>query len=157
MPFFNAWEFAGKFPDILTDPVVGEAASNLYADARRMLKTLIAERWVTARGVLGLFPANSVDDDDVEVYADDSRTQRHCAPASSCASRKARRRVSSHDCLADFVAPKIDAAWPDYIGAFAVTAGIGIEPARRALRGGARRLQRHPAQGAGRSARRSFR
>ena len=75
MPFFNAWEFGGKFPDILTDPVVGEQASNLYADARRMLKQVIRERWLTARGVIGLFPANSVDDDDVEVYADESRTR----------------------------------------------------------------------------------
>ena len=69
MPFFNAWEFAGKFPDMLTDPVVGEAASNLYADARRMLKTLIAERWLKVRAVVGLFPANAVGDD-VEVYAE---------------------------------------------------------------------------------------
>ena len=75
MPFFNAWEFAGKFPDILTDPDVGEQASNLYADARRMLKQVIRERWLTARGVIGLFPANSVDDDDVEVYTDESRTR----------------------------------------------------------------------------------
>ena len=73
MPFFNAWEFAGKFPDILSDPVVGEAASNLYADARKMLKTLIAERWLQARAVVGLFPANAVGDD-VELYADESRT-----------------------------------------------------------------------------------
>jgi 5-methyltetrahydrofolate--homocysteine methyltransferase len=75
MPFFNAWEFAGRFPDVLTDAVVGEAASNLYADARRMLRTMIEERWLTARAVLGLFPANSIDDDDVEVYADDSRAR----------------------------------------------------------------------------------
>jgi len=75
MPFFNAWEFAGKFPDILTDPVIGEQASNLYADARRMLKQIIRERWLTARAVIGLFPAHSVDDDDVEVYADESRRE----------------------------------------------------------------------------------
>ena len=70
MPFFNAWEFAGKFPDVLTDPIVGEAASNLYADARRMLKQMIAERWVQANAVIGFFPANSVDED-IEVYTDD--------------------------------------------------------------------------------------
>ena len=75
MPFFNAWEFGGKFPDILTDAKVGEQASNLYADARRMLKQITRERWLTARGVIGLFPANSVDDDDVEVYTDESRTR----------------------------------------------------------------------------------
>src|SRR5260370_16159881 len=67
MPFFNAWEFAGRFPDILTDAVAGEAASNLYADARRMLKTPIAERWPSVDAVLGLFAANSVGDD-VEIY-----------------------------------------------------------------------------------------
>src|SRR5438105_3065976 len=72
MPFFNAWEFAGKFPDILTDPVVGEAASNLYADARRMLKALIAERWLKVNAVVGLFPASAVGDD-VEIYADERR------------------------------------------------------------------------------------
>ena len=75
MPFFNAWEFAGKFPDVLTDPVVGEAASNLYADARRVLKQMMAERWVRASAVVGLFPANSVGDD-IEVYTDESAGRR---------------------------------------------------------------------------------
>ncbi len=73
MPFFNAWEFAGKFPDILQDKVVGEAASSLYADATRMLKTLIAEKWLNARAVVGFFPANSVSDDDINVYSDEGR------------------------------------------------------------------------------------
>ena len=72
MPFFNAWEFTGKFPEILSDPTVGEAASNLYADARRLLKQVIAENWLEARAVIGLFPANAVGDD-VEVYADEDR------------------------------------------------------------------------------------
>src|SRR5262249_21262831 len=70
MPFFNAWEFTGKFPDVLSDPVKGEAASNLYADARRMLKELIGESWLKVRAVVGLFPANS-SGDDVEVYTDE--------------------------------------------------------------------------------------
>src|ERR1700678_778059 len=74
MPFFNAWEFAGKFPEILSDSVVGEAASNLYADARRLLKQVIAEKWLRARAVVGLFPANSVGDD-VEIYTDETRTE----------------------------------------------------------------------------------
>jgi 5-methyltetrahydrofolate--homocysteine methyltransferase len=126
MPFFNAWEFSGKFPDILTDPVVGETASTLYADARRMLKTLIAEKWIQARGVIGLFPANSVDDDDVEVYADDSR-QRVVARLHFLRQQKGKPGGQSHDCLADFVAPKSSGV-PDYVGGFAVTAGIGIEP-----------------------------
>jgi 5-methyltetrahydrofolate--homocysteine methyltransferase len=125
MPFFNAWEFSGKFPDILTDPIVGDAASSLYADARRLLKTLIAEKWLVARGVVGLFPANSVDDDDIEVYADDSR-QRVIAKLHHLRQQKGKPPGQSHDCLADFVAPRHSRV-PDYIGAFAVTAGLGIE------------------------------
>jgi 5-methyltetrahydrofolate--homocysteine methyltransferase len=125
MPFFNAWEFGGRFPDILTDPIVGEQASNLYADARRMLKQAIRERWLTARGVLGLFPANSVDDDDVEVYADESRT-RVLARLHFLRQQKGKPAGQSHDALADFVAPR-ESGRRDYIGAFAVTAGIGIE------------------------------
>jgi 5-methyltetrahydrofolate--homocysteine methyltransferase len=125
MPFFNAWEFAGKFPDILTDEKVGEQASNLYADARRMLKQLIRERWLSARGVIGLFPANSVDDDDVEVYADESRA-RVLARLHFLRQQKGKAPGQSHDALADFVAPK-GTGRRDYIGAFAVTSGIGIE------------------------------
>ena len=125
MPFFNAWEFAGKFPDILTDPTVGEATCNLYADARRMLKTLIAQRWVTARGVIGLFPANSVDEDDIEVYADESRT-RVIARLHHLRQQKGKPAGHSHDCLADFVAPKTSGV-ADYIGGFAVTAGFGVD------------------------------
>jgi 5-methyltetrahydrofolate--homocysteine methyltransferase len=125
MPFFNAWEFGGKFPDILTDPVVGEATCNLYADARRMLKTLIAQRWVKARAVIGLFPANSVDEDDIEVYADESREQ-VIARFHHLRQQKGKPAGQSHDCLADFIAPKTSGV-PDYIGGFAVTAGVGLE------------------------------
>ncbi len=124
MPFFNAWEFSGKFPDILTDPVIGEAASNLYADARRMLKTLIAERWLRVRAVVGLFPANSVGDD-VELYTDESRTQL-LATLNFLRQQKGKPDGQPHECLADYVAPK-DSGVRDYFGAFAVTAGIGIE------------------------------
>jgi 5-methyltetrahydrofolate--homocysteine methyltransferase len=126
MPFFNAWEFGGKFPDILTDPVIGEQTSNLYADARRMLKQAVRERWLTARGVVGLFPANSVDDDDVEVYADESRS-RVIARLHFLRQQKGKPAGQSHDALADFIAPK-SSGRRDYIGAFAVTSGIGIEP-----------------------------
>ncbi len=125
MPFFNAWEFGGKFPDILTDPKVGEAASNLYADARRMLKTIVRERWLRARGVIGLFPANSVNDDDIEVYADDSRRQ-VIARLHHLRQQKGKPAGQTHDCLADYIAPK-DSGVADYIGAFAVTGGLGIE------------------------------
>jgi 5-methyltetrahydrofolate--homocysteine methyltransferase len=124
MPFFNAWEFAGKFPDVLTDPVVGEAASQLYSDARRMLKQIIAERWLRVRAVVGLFPANSVGDD-VELYADESR---RAVVARLCHLRqqKGKPEGQPHECLADYVAPK-DSGVADYWGAFAVTAGIGID------------------------------
>ncbi|HEY6645184.1 methionine synthase [Povalibacter sp.] len=126
MPFFNAWEFAGKFPDILTDPVVGEQTSNLYADARRMLKQAVRERWLTARAVVGLFPANSVDDDDVEIYTDESRTQ-VLHRLHFLRQQKGKPDGQPHDCLADYIAPR-DSGRRDYIGSFAVTAGIGIEP-----------------------------
>jgi len=124
MPFFNAWEFAGKFPDILTDPIVGEAASNLYADARRMLKQMIAGRWTRASAVIGFFPANSVDDD-IEVYADESRSavlQR----LHHLRQQKPKPAGQPHYALADFVAPR-ESGVQDWIGAFAVTAGLGLD------------------------------
>jgi 5-methyltetrahydrofolate--homocysteine methyltransferase len=124
MPFFNAWEFAGKFPDILTDPVVGEAASNLYADARRVLKQMIAERWVQASAVIGLFPANSTDED-IEVYADESRGDVKWR-LHHLRQQKPKPAGQPHYALADFVAPR-DAGVKDWIGAFAVTAGIGLD------------------------------
>ena len=124
MPFFNAWEFAGKFPDILSDPTVGEAASNLYADARRLLKQVISERWLKARAVIGLFPANSVGDD-VEIYTDESRTE-VLARLSFLRQQKGKPPGQPHECLADYVAPKSSGV-KDYFGAFAVTAGVGIE------------------------------
>jgi 5-methyltetrahydrofolate--homocysteine methyltransferase len=123
MPFFNAWEFAGRFPDILTDPVVGEAAGNLYADARRMLKTLIAERWLQVRVVTGLFPANAVGDD-VELY-DESR-ERVLTTLNFLRQQKGKPDGQPHECLADYVAPR-ESGVHDYFGAFAVTAGVGIE------------------------------
>jgi 5-methyltetrahydrofolate--homocysteine methyltransferase len=124
MPFFNAWEFTGKFPDILSDPVKGDAASNLYADARRMLKQVISESWLKARAVVGLFPANSVGDD-VEVYSDESRSE-VIATLSFLRQQKGKPPGQAHECLADYIAPKSSGV-RDHIGGFAVTAGIGIE------------------------------
>ncbi|HVW70087.1 MAG TPA: methionine synthase [Steroidobacteraceae bacterium] len=124
MPFFNAWEFAGKFPDVLSDPIVGEAASNLYADARRLLRQVIAEKWLKVRAVIGLFPANSVGDD-VEIYTDDTRTE-VAMRLSFLRQQKGKPPGQPHECLADYVAPKSSGV-RDYFGAFAVTAGIGIE------------------------------
>ena len=123
-PFFQTWDLAGRFPDILDDEVVGETARNVYNDAQAMLEVLIAQEWVQAKAVFGLFPANSVGDD-IELYDDESRTtpimtwyglrQQHERPSGK-----------PHWCLADFVAPKASGV-RDWCGAFAVTAGIGIE------------------------------
>jgi len=124
MPFFNAWEFHGKFPAILEDATVGEAATALYADAQAMLEQIIAEKWLQARAVIGLFPANSVGDD-VVIYTDESRAEEltrlhHLRQQRSKSSDQANR------CLADFIAPA-ETGLSDHIGAFAVTAGIGID------------------------------
>ena len=124
-PFFQAWELRGRFPDILTDAQYGEQASSLYADARRMLRSAIRERWLTARGVIGLFPANAVDHDDVVVYTDAARAH-ELLRLHFLRQQKDLPAGKRHGALADFVAPAGVA--PDFIGAFAVTAGIGIEP-----------------------------
>ena len=128
MPFFNAWEFAGRFPDLLTDPVVGDAASNLYADARRVLRQMIAERWVRARAVIGFFPANSVDDD-IEVYADESRRE-VVHRLHHLRQQKPKPNGHPHYALSDFVAPR-DSGIADWIGGFAVTAGLGTDEKAR--------------------------
>jgi 5-methyltetrahydrofolate--homocysteine methyltransferase len=125
MPFFNAWEFAGKFPDILRDDVVGEAASSLYADATRMLQQLIDEKWLRARAVVGFFAANSSGEDDITVYADESR-QAVKARLHHLRQQKSKPQNQPQSCLADFVAP-IGSGRADYIGAFAVTTGLGID------------------------------
>jgi 5-methyltetrahydrofolate--homocysteine methyltransferase len=125
MPFFNAWEFAGKFPDILSDPVVGEAARSLYTDACAMLERLVRERWLTARAVVGFFPANSLGDDDIQVFTDDTRAA-ELLRLHHLRQQKHKPHDQPQLCLADFVAPAASQR-ADYIGAFAVTAGIGIE------------------------------
>ncbi|MBA3564629.1 MAG: methionine synthase, partial [Gammaproteobacteria bacterium] len=125
MPFFNAWEFAGKFPDILQDEVVGEAARSLYRDARSLLDRVIDERWLQARGVIGFFAANSIGHDDIEVYADDAR-KNVLLRLHHLRQQKRKPTGQSHDCLADYIAPR-ETGVEDFIGAFAVTAGLGIE------------------------------
>ncbi len=125
MPFFNAWEFAGKFPDILQDAVVGEAARALHVDATRMLDQLIAEKWLRARAVVGFFAANSSAEDDITVYTDESR-QGVKARLHHLRQQKSKPSNQPQSCLADFVAP-IGSGRTDYIGAFAVTAGLGID------------------------------
>ncbi len=124
--FFRSWELAGKFPAILTDEVVGEAATKLYEEALVLLDTVVKEKWITAKAVLGLFPANSVNDDDIELYTDEGRgtVRMELHHIRQQLDRGGRR---PNFCLADFVAPK-DSGVNDWLGAFAVTAGVGIEP-----------------------------
>src|SRR5579863_6528889 len=125
MPFLNAWEFAGKFPDILQDPTVGEAARGLYADATRMLDQLIEQKWLRARAVVGFFPANRSGDDDITVFIDETR-QTVKVRLHHLRQQKSKPQNQPQSCLADFVAP-VDSGRADYLGAFAVTAGIGID------------------------------
>ncbi|PCI33626.1 MAG: methionine synthase [Alphaproteobacteria bacterium] len=123
-PFFRTWELAGNYPKILTDDVVGETATSLFRDAEAMLKTIQDEKWLTARGVIGFWPANAVGDD-VALYTDDSRTER--LDTVPFLRQQIRKRSGSYNmCLADFVAPE-DSGKADYLGGFAVTAGIGID------------------------------
>ena len=123
-PFFQAWELAGRYPAILEDKVVGTQASELFADAQRMLDTLIEKRWLTARAVIGFWPAANTGDD-VQLYADDDRTV--LATLHSLRQQADKPTERPDFCLADFIAPKASNK-PDWIGGFAVTAGIGIEP-----------------------------
>ena len=129
-PFFNTWELAGRYPAILTDPVVGPQASELFGDARAMLDRVVKERWLTAKAVFGLWPARSTGDDvEVQVastvageHGDDRWTPLHFLR------QQVDKPVERPDfCLADFIAPR-DTGVSDWIGGFAVTAGIGIEP-----------------------------
>ena len=127
-PFFQTWDLAGPFPAILKDEVVGTEAVRVYADGQRMLKRLIEGRWLTASGVMGFWPANSVNDDDIQLYTDESREQ--VAMTWWGLRQQAEKQVIDGKmrpsrALADFVAPKGVAK--DYVGVFAVTAGIGVE------------------------------
>lgn len=121
-PFFNAWEMKGRFPDILNNPASGEAARKLYDDAQEMLDTTIKEKWLTANGVIGFFPANAVGDD-IEVYTDDSRTEVLTTLYNLRQQGEHREGIPNRS-QGDFIAPK-DTGLRDYVGAFAVTAGLG--------------------------------
>jgi 5-methyltetrahydrofolate--homocysteine methyltransferase len=124
-PFFQAWELSGPFPAILEDPVVGEAARNVYAEGRAMLKKIVAGRWLTASAVFGLFPAAAVDSEDIEIYADGQHRTR-LMTWHNLRQQNVKPTGRPNLCLADFVAPK-GSGVADHVGAFAVTAGIGIE------------------------------
>jgi 5-methyltetrahydrofolate--homocysteine methyltransferase len=123
-PFFHTWELRGQYPAILDDPRLGEKAKELLDDARRLLAEIVDQRLLTARAVFGLFPANSTGDD-IELYSDESRTQR-IATFHTLRQQAGKKAGEPNLALADFVAPK-ESGRADYAGAFAVTAGIGIE------------------------------
>lgn len=126
-PFFQTWDLAGFYPAILKDPVVGEAATKVFAEGQAMLKKIIDGRWLTANGVIALMPANTVNDDDIDIYTDETRQevaftwygmrQQTEKPVIDGVARP-------NQCLADFIAPK---GTDDYIGLFAVTGGLGME------------------------------
>ncbi len=129
-PFFQTWDLHGAFPAILNDEVVGESARRVYSDGRSMLKRIVDGRWLTANAVLGFLPANSINDDDIEVYTDDTRRE-VAFVWRNLRQQTAKREGVDNKCLADFIAPKSIDGRPsgitDYIGMFAVTAGLGIE------------------------------
>jgi len=131
-PFFQTWDLAGPFPQILRDEVVGAEATRVLSDGKRLLHRLIEGRWLQANGVIVLLPANTVDDDSIEIYTDETRSQ--VAMTWSPLRLQTERPVIDgvrrpNRCLADFIAPK--SVKPDYIGLFAVTAGIGVEKKER--------------------------
>ncbi|MDK9715652.1 MAG: methionine synthase [Sulfuritalea sp.] len=129
-PFFQTWDLAGSYPKILDDAVVGDAARNVFKDGKAMLRQLIAEKWISANAVFGLFPANAVGDD-IAFYADEARAT-PLMTWHGLRQQQERPAGKPQQCLSDFVAPGVGAGdtancAPDYAGAFAVTAGLGIE------------------------------
>jgi 5-methyltetrahydrofolate--homocysteine methyltransferase len=123
-PFFSSWQFAGKYPDILKDPIVGKEATKLYNDAQVMLDQIIAGKWVVANAVVGLFPAHS-DMDDILLYTDESRTS-VLKRVHHLRQQVAKAPGQPNYCLSDFIAP-VESGRLDYLGGFAVTAGLEIE------------------------------
>jgi len=127
-PFFISWDLAGKYPRILTDEVVGEAATALFADAQELLKKLIDEKLISARAIFGFWPANQVEHDDIEVYGDDGQPM---AKLHHLRQQTIKPDGKPNFSLADFVAPK-DSGITDYVGGFITTAGIGAEEVAKA-------------------------
>ena len=133
-PFFQTWDLAGPYPAILTDEIVGESARRVFSDGQSMLNRLIKGRWLSANGVIGLYPANTVNDDDIEIYTDESRREvlmtwhglRMQSERPVIDGPDGQKVKRPNRCLADFIAPKASGK-ADYIGLFAVTAGIGAD------------------------------
>jgi 5-methyltetrahydrofolate--homocysteine methyltransferase len=129
-PFFHAWELRGRFPAILEDEVVGQQATELYEDARAMLEKMVKEKWVTAKGVCGIVPANAVGDD-IEIYADPDRSK-VLKTFHTLRQQLDKSSGQPNYALSDFIAPK-DSGRIDYCGGFTVTAGIGVEERAKAF------------------------
>ncbi|MEN9875719.1 MAG: Methionine synthase [Bacteroidota bacterium] len=127
-PFFNSWELYGKYPAILTDEVVGEQATSLFADAQQMLHQLIQENWLTAKGIVGIFQANTINDDDIQLTTDNGQ------PITFLTLRQQSQKTAGapNIALADFIAPK-DSGVQDYMGCFCVTTGFGVEEKAKAF------------------------
>ncbi|HIF14745.1 MAG TPA: hypothetical protein EYQ86_05260 [Bacteroidetes bacterium] len=123
-PFFTSWQLRGKFPQILKDTVVGKEATDLYNDALKMLEDIIDGDWLRSKGVIGIFPANS-NEDDIEIYNDENRSSANVI-LHQLRQQLKKAEGKSNYCLADFIAPK-NSNIKDHIGAFAVTTGLGIE------------------------------
>lgn len=122
-PFFQTWDLHGKYPAILTDEVVGEQAQVLFADAQKMLKQMIAENWLEAKGVYGVFPAQQVNDDDIQLYDENGKPK---AKFLTLRQQSQKTKGAPNIALSDFIAPK-DTGKTDYMGAFAVTTGFGVD------------------------------
>ena len=126
-PFFQSWELYGKYPAILTDEVVGEQATSLFADAQKMLHQLIQENWLTAKGILGIFPGNQINDDDIELV-----TSSGVEKFLTLRQQSQKTAGAPNIALADFIAPK-DSGVQDYMGCFCVTTGFGVEEKAKAF------------------------
>ncbi len=122
-PFFSSWQLKGKYPAIFDNKVVGEEAKSLFADAQKMLKRIKDEKLITANGIVGIFPANTIDQDNIEIYKTDERAEVR-ETLSFLRQQRKKANGKPNYCLSDFLAPKVK---PDYIGAFAVTTGLNIE------------------------------
>ncbi len=125
-PFFQSWELYGKYPAILTDEVVGEQATELFKDAQNMLSKIVSEKWFTAKGILGIFPANTINDDDIEVYS--GTLTQNPKPKTFLSLRQQSQKTAGapNIALADFIAPK-ETKIQDFIGCFCVTTGFGVD------------------------------
>lgn len=121
-PFFQSWQLFGKYPAILSDDVVGEQATNLFSDAQKMLKQIVSEKWFTAKGIIGIFPANSINDDDIELTINNHQSTTFL----TLRQQSQKTAGAPNIALSDFIAPK-NSGIQDYIGCFCVTTGFGVD------------------------------